>query len=173
LHIGFMAPPSLVTPERVAKIWTELRLRHTLLSSSVEYQDFEEVRFVFRPRTTFEEARDAALTAFQFKYQTTKEETLDLYLNGPRYLSDSKLGALWITTERPESDLSSLSLQEGQEEATDFHFWLLATHFLGDGMALHSTANEFFELLGGKLEELEAANAGLEWDVKTGKVVRL
>ena len=40
-------------------------------------------------------------------------------------------------------------------------------------MALHSTANEFFDLLGGKLEEYEKANSGLQWNTENGEIVRL
>lgn len=50
------------------------------------------------------------------------------------------------------------------ERAVDFEFMLCAAHFIGDGMALHATANDFFGLLGSEKsnEELEALAAG-EW----------
>lgn len=38
----------------------------------------------------------------------------------------------------------------GDDDAEqEYDFFLFCTHFIGDGMALHSTANEFFTLLSG------------------------
>lgn len=68
-------------------------------------------------------------------------EFLDAYLNGPRILSDERLAYLIISTSAPT--FSSTSPDEEQE----YDLFLLSTHFLGDSMALHTTANEFFELL--------------------------
>jgi len=164
-----------MTQERITKIWSELRLRHTLLSSTVEFDGFEEIRFAYNPPTIYAEAYQAAKDNIAFKFEQSDQAILDEYLNGPRTLSDQKLASLWISTECSEADYSSLlsNTKEGQDESVQFSFWLLATHFLGDGMALHTTANEFFYLLGGGLEEAESANKGLEWDVKTGIVVSL
>lgn len=146
------------------QIWTELRLRHTLLASWVEFDDYEDIRFGHIPPATLKEATEQASTAFGFKYEVTKDYILDSYLNGPRTLSDDKLAALFITTERPELDLERLTVKEGEEEEdVEFHFWLFATHFLGDGMALHTTANEFFELLGGGFEAAKDAGT-LQWN---------
>lgn len=69
------------------------------------------------------------------------KEFLDAYLNGPRTLSDERLAYLIISTSAPT--FSSTSPDEEQE----YDLFLLSTHFLGDSMALHTTANEFFELL--------------------------
>jgi len=172
LHVGFSAPPSLVTRERLEKIWTELRLRHTLLASTVEFETYEDVRFVFKPHTSFNSARDDAAETLTVIHNTSKEQVLNSYLNGNRTLSDDKLAALIISTNESEIDASGLSLQEGEDEKLQrYEFFLLATHFLGDGMALHTTANEFFDLLGGKLEACEKAGSGLEWNVETGEIV--
>ena len=66
---------------------------------------------------------------------------LDGYLNGERTLSDERLSYLVVST--PEGEFNSSDPEHEQE----YDFWLFSTHFLGDGMALHTTANEFFNLL--------------------------
>ena len=160
--------------ERLEKIWTEIRLRHTLLASTVEYESFEDVRCVYKPYTNFKSARLEAAENLSTRYNTSKDAVLNEYLNGSRTLNDDKLAALIISSPEPEVDISTLSLQEGQaEQLQRYDFFILATHFLGDGMALHSTANEFFDLLGGKLEEYEKANSGLQWNTENGEIVRL
>lgn len=170
LHVGFKAPAHLVTPQRVLKIWTELRCRHTLLTSSVDFEGFEEVRFVHVPLRSYRVAEEAAKRAFEFRNGVEVKDILDEYLNGPRTLSDDMLAKLMITTETPSPTSSPKAEQAAEDDEREYNFWLFATHFLGDGMALHTTANEFFELLGGGLEKLQAENK-LEWDVETELVV--
>lgn len=46
LYLGFSAPARVVTPERVAAVWTLLRLRHPLLASVVEMHAYDDVRYV-------------------------------------------------------------------------------------------------------------------------------
>jgi fucose permease len=75
---------------------------------------------------------------------------ISAYLNGSRTLSDQRLAYLVIST--PESTFVSLDAANEQ----DYDFFLFSTHFLGDGMALHATANEFFTLLA----ESESGGAG-------------
>lgn len=69
---------------------------------------------------------------------------VDSYLNGPRLLSDDRLSTLIIST--PAPTFASLV---GDDLEQQYHFTLATTHFLGDGMALHLTGNEFFLLLAG------------------------
>lgn len=131
----------------------------------------EDVRFVFKPYTTFKSARLEAAETLSFRFNTTKEQVLDGYLNGQRTLDDDKLAALIISSPEPELNMDALSLEAEGDRMQKYDFFMLATHFLGDGMALHTTANEFFTLLGGELEKMEKENSGLQWDVKTGQVV--
>jgi hypothetical protein len=64
-------------------------------------------------------------------------ELIDSYLNGPRTLSDDRLSYLILSqTEASDTELPRHELL------------ICATHFLGDGMALHQFANDFFSLLG-------------------------
>lgn len=48
LHIGFKAPSSLLSPERVLLAWAILRARHPLLASCVKYPEskYEEAEFM-------------------------------------------------------------------------------------------------------------------------------
>lgn len=152
-------------------IWTELRLRHPLLASCVEFKGFEDIHFAYLPPSTYQAARAHAETAFGYKTNTTKDQVLDAYLNGPRTLSDQRLSAFFISTESdPQaSQLNGLSLSESHrngeaaEEDQEFNLYLCATHFIGDGMALHSAVNEFLLLLHGQFEELKGSRS-LRWD---------
>jgi hypothetical protein len=42
---GFKAKGSLMNPERLLDIWTELTTRHGLLAATIEYENVNEVRF--------------------------------------------------------------------------------------------------------------------------------
>lgn len=79
-----------------------------------------------------------------------------MYLNGPRTLSDERLSFLVFST--PEATFTSAEATADQEQEYDMH--LFCTHFLGDGMALHTTANELFTLLADRPTEqgVECAN---------------
>lgn len=92
-------------------------------------------------------------------------DLLDEYLNGPRFLSDDDLAHLLISTPGDTfapSETGAADLDAEQE----YDLFILSTHFIGDGMALHSTANELFTLLagepsaeGGEAKNVEAALA--------------
>lgn len=71
-------------------------------------------------------------------------EIIHHYLNGPRTLSDSKLSHLIIST--PEDSFYLENEEEG-DRLQSFDVYLFSTHFLGDGMALHTTMNELFTLI--------------------------
>ena len=46
LHLGFTAPPRLVSDARVRTVWAILRLRHPPLAAHVELHSYDDVRFV-------------------------------------------------------------------------------------------------------------------------------
>ena len=73
---------------------------------------------------------------------TIGSELIDAYLNGPRTLSNERLSYLVVSSE-----------DKSQDGERNFDFLICATHFLGDGMALHSFANDFLGLLGGTLDD--------------------
>jgi len=99
-------------------------------------------------------------------------ELIDSYLNGPRTLSNTRLSHLVISqasprsptltpprTPSPDSEVTEsprISDEEPKdEEVSDFELLICAMHFLGDGMALHAFANDFFGLLGSEKSEQE------------------
>ncbi|KAI5478834.1 hypothetical protein MNV49_004566 [Pseudohyphozyma bogoriensis] len=147
LHIGFKAKSSLVSPDRVLSIWTELVTRHGLLGCTVEYAGFDSVYFVYHPPKSEGAKRRSASELMEMRTDTNAKELLDNYLNGPRTLSDSQLSRLIIST--PASSFTDSS------DDQEFDFFLFTTHFLGDGMALHTSANEFFTLLSGDGDNIE------------------
>lgn len=89
------------------------------------------------------DARDAVIV----RPACTEEDLLDLYLNGPRTLSNDLLSALIIAGPPAETPIPETS---SVPESSDFNIMLCATHFIGDGHALHSTATELFTLLGSR-----------------------
>ncbi|KAF9518212.1 hypothetical protein BS47DRAFT_1371086 [Hydnum rufescens UP504] len=150
LHIGFRARRDVVNSPRIFLIWSILRLRHPLLASHVEMEEgmYDSVRFAYVPPLS---ARDALLDGeanVEICPGRTKDELIDGYLNGPRTLSNTRLSYL-IVSHSTTDDLGNLD----PDAITEFNIMICAAHFLGDGMALHQTANDFFSLLGGKSEE--------------------
>ena len=95
-------------------------------------------------------------------------ELLDAYLNGPRTLSNSRLSYLIISEPARNPELLPTpprtpspggedngedvpaQVQEELSRERQFDFFLGAMHFLGDGIALHTFANDLFTLLGGE-----------------------
>ena len=77
-------------------------------------------------------------------------ELLDAYLNGPRTLSNDRLSYLILG-----SDCANAIIPTDQimESVKNYDLMICATHFLGDGMALHQFANDFFVLLGSCMDE--------------------
>ncbi|CAE7215678.1 unnamed protein product [Rhizoctonia solani] len=155
LHLGFRAPPELITPSRLHAIWAVQRLKHPLLASRIiSGPDVSQARFEYVVPTTVEEAIRLAAEASCFT-SNSKDDLLSNYLNGPRLLSASRTSFLIIARD-PEQDQK-------------WHLMLCAMHCIGDGMALHTCANEILSLLGagGDVDELRQALA-LELGTKTG-----
>jgi hypothetical protein len=73
-------------------------------------------------------------------------------LNGPRTLSNERLSYLIVSLSTDADATTS------DDQLIDVSVLICATHFLGDGMALHQFANHFFGLLGGpsSVQELES-----------------
>lgn len=97
--------------------------------------DYEDLRFVYSAPESVINALETADENLEYRSQS-KDEMIDLYLNGPRTLSNQRLSYL-IVSQHVEQD----------ESLQNFDLLLCATHFLGDGMALHQFANDFFALL--------------------------
>ncbi|THH04131.1 hypothetical protein EW146_g10256, partial [Bondarzewia mesenterica] len=183
LHLGFKAPERLVSRARVRAVWAVLRMRHPLLASRTAMRSYEDVRFVFTPPNSPEVALQEADAQLQYRVQS-KDELIDSYLNGPRTLSNDRLSYLIISRPSSSHDASLLTppqtpvlakatLSGAQGEQTYDYEWLMcAAHFIGDGMALHTFANDFFGLLGStrSQEELERLVVE-EWQQRWGKPV--
>ncbi|KDE08240.1 hypothetical protein MVLG_01506 [Microbotryum lychnidis-dioicae p1A1 Lamole] len=150
LHIGFRAESHLMITERLLNIWTEITLRHQLLTSSVEYHDVHEIRFVYEPPTSMAEAKRKAKSLMELRTRQDPKALLDTYLNGDRTLSDERLSYLIFST--AEASFDAATEQE-------YDMYLFSAHFLGDGMALHTTANEIFTLLADNADATEGAAA--------------
>jgi len=145
LHLGFRAAVQFVKRERVRTVWALLRVRHPLLGSKVVMRDYNDVSFVYTPPRSPEDAITQADENLEYN-SATKDELIDSYLNGPRTLSNDRLSYLIVSTpEAPDTP------------SPNHEFFICAAHFLGDGMALHQFANDFFTLLGSSktIDELE------------------
>ncbi|KAH9836943.1 uncharacterized protein C8Q71DRAFT_578490 [Rhodofomes roseus] len=189
LHLAFDAPLHLLRRARVRLVWAILRLRHPLLSAEVVMHDYDDVRFIYNVPSDPEEALGSAEAALEFRSQT-KDELVDSYLNGPRTLSNSRLSYLVISqpalsaiptpprTPSPTRDgftaTEDLSMSTGLERNLNasigrFDVLFAAMHFLGDGMALHQCANDFFRLVAcGKSDDELATVLGDEWERRFG-----
>ncbi|GAA5834846.1 hypothetical protein JCM11251_002041 [Rhodosporidiobolus azoricus] len=141
LHLGFKARSHLMQPDRILDVWTEIVSRHAFLGARVEFKDYYDVHFCYEPHKTPSEARIKAASLLDLRTNQDGKALLDLYLNGPRTLSDERLAYLVIST--PEMTFTP----DDPTSEEEYDFFLFSTHFLGDGMALHGTANEFFSLL--------------------------
>ncbi|KII94084.1 hypothetical protein PLICRDRAFT_415673 [Plicaturopsis crispa FD-325 SS-3] len=178
LHLGFRAPERMVRRARVRVVWSILRNRHPLLASTIEMHDYDDVRFVYTPAHSSEQALIDADDNLEYK-SDGKDELIDSYLNGPRTLSNERLSYLIISKPpKAEESLPSppatpdLSESQGEDSVSrEYHFLMCAAHFLGDGMALHAFANDFFGLLGSDktVMQLEAM-MHLEWVERWGKL---
>ncbi|KAI0639599.1 hypothetical protein C8Q77DRAFT_1214109 [Trametes polyzona] len=173
LHLGFKAPERVTRRARVCTVWALLRLRHPLLCARAEMRDYGDVRFIYDAPASPQDAYCDADANLEYSNQT-KDELIDTYLNGPRTLSNSRLSYV-ILSEPPTSPLlmptpprtpsptnaeletDSASEDEASEAEPKGEYELLicAMHFLGDGMALHQFANDFFGLLGGTKSDTE------------------
>ncbi|KAF8216074.1 hypothetical protein K438DRAFT_1901776 [Mycena galopus ATCC 62051] len=140
LHLGFNAPAAIMKRGRVCSVWATLRLKHPLLASNVKMYDYDDIRFVYVAPESAIDALESADASLEYRSQS-KDEMIDAYLNGPRTLSNEQLSYL-VISQQPAKDCEALD-----GDLQKFDLLLCATHFLGDGMALHNFANDFFTLL--------------------------
>ncbi|KAJ8084481.1 hypothetical protein PM082_003251 [Marasmius tenuissimus] len=173
LHLGFRASPDVVRQSKVSLVWAILRLRHPLLASSVRMNDYDDVSFVYETPSSPEDALKKANDNLEFK-SLTKDALLDSYLNGPRTLSSERSSYLILSTSHPPElhtgDKVNGNGHASPDERTESEYDLLicATHYLGDGMALHQFAHEFFKLLGGSTEDKLNSLLHDEWVSRCG-----
>ncbi|KAF5384779.1 hypothetical protein D9615_001268 [Tricholomella constricta] len=160
LHLGCHAPPHILELERIRLVWAILRTRHPLLASKVKMSDYDDVYFVYVPPYSAENALDNAGNNLEYRTQT-KDELIDSYLNGPRTLSNDRISYLIVSL--PRDDKSNGT-------AVKCEFLICAAHFLGDGIALHQFANDFFGLLGSSMMSELAAILSVEWQARCGKL---
>jgi len=178
LHLGFKSPKRLALQPRVRAVWAILRMRHPLLASEVVMRDYDDVRFVFHPPASPEDAVTEAESQLEYRHQS-KDDLIDSYLNGPRTLSNERLSYLIVSlTPAQDAQLptppstpqtsagvpAELPEHLGGDRAFNYELLICAAHFIGDGMALHQFANDFFGLLGSarSQEELDQLVAD-EW----------
>ncbi|KAG8881091.1 hypothetical protein FRB98_004548 [Tulasnella sp. 332] len=140
LHIGFRASAGLLTERRLGLVWAILRGRHPLLASQVvmECGAYDSARFTYTPPGSANEALNDAMDTVEMRGIQYKDDLISTYLNATRTLSASQLSALFVSSEP--------TLHADGEE---WNVLFCATHFIGDGMALHQTANDFFKLIAG------------------------
>lgn len=182
LHLGFKSPERIMVRGRVRAAWAILRMRHPLLASRVVMQGYDDVRFVYSPPLSPEQALAEAGNQLEYRHQT-KDDLIESYLNGPRTLSNERLSYL-VVSQTPAKLLTPPSTPRISEVspvrpperltdddiATDYELFICAAHSIGDGMALHQFANDFFGLLGcaSSQEAMEQLVAD-EWKQRCGR----
>ncbi|EIW87020.1 hypothetical protein CONPUDRAFT_116008 [Coniophora puteana RWD-64-598 SS2] len=154
LHIGFNAPDRFLDPSRVCAVWAILRLRHPALASRVHMHSYDDIRFVLTPPRCPEDALERASASLEYKHGVSKDAVIDEYLNGPRTLSNERLSYLIVSQPHiplpsPSSTLPESAEDDSRPMKSHYDILFCAMHYLGDGMALHQFANDFFKLLGG------------------------
>ncbi|PBK76813.1 hypothetical protein ARMSODRAFT_1012034 [Armillaria solidipes] len=178
LHLGFNAHARYVRRSRVRLVWAILRVRHPLLASRVQMHDYEDIRFVYIAPASVEEALNDADRNLETRSAAVKDELIDSYLNGPRTLSADRLSFLIISSvdegpslpSPPSTPIPSTTAPHGTNASVNHDILICATHFLGDGMALHQFANDFFSLLGSSKDENELEGVlRTEWETRCNK----
>jgi hypothetical protein len=90
---------------------------------------------------------------------------IDAYLNGARTLSNDRLSFLIISSDCANTNMPTD--HTSLESVKNYDWMICATHFLGDGMALHQFANDFFVLLGSSMNEMALLEKlTIEWSEK-------
>ncbi|KAG9082585.1 hypothetical protein FS749_006742, partial [Ceratobasidium sp. UAMH 11750] len=134
LHLGFRAPGHLLDPARLSAVWAIQRARHPLLAARLGTgSDVGTFHFAYARPSSVEEAMTMARGELDIR-EGSKDDLLSTYLNGPRLLSASRTAYLIIARDPAGED--------------EWHLFLCALHCIGDGMALHTCANEMLLLLG-------------------------
>ncbi|TDL25331.1 hypothetical protein BD410DRAFT_896234 [Rickenella mellea] len=174
LHLSFRAPAHIMERARVRAAWALLRLRHPLMGATVRMETYDDVRLLYqRPESAECLLKDAERTV-EFRYES-EYQLIDSYLNGTRTLSDDRLSYLFVLTppsstgvDTPTSIPDHASAFEEQSDlCNEYTILICATHFIGDGIAIHMFGNEFFTTISSDLstEDIEKT-LDMEWEIK-------
>ncbi|KAF8641188.1 hypothetical protein AX17_000823 [Amanita inopinata Kibby_2008] len=142
LHLGYRAHPSVMERSRVRLIWAIMRVIHPLLASRIHMHEYDDIRFVYDIPQSLTAALFFADSTLEYCSQSS-HDLVDTYLNGSRTLSDERLSYLIVN-----SNNSNGHKFIDSPKMLQYDLLICATHFLGDGMALHQFANDLFTLLG-------------------------
>ncbi|KZV77597.1 hypothetical protein PENSPDRAFT_7426 [Peniophora sp. CONT] len=175
IQLRVKAPLRLMHRERGALVWAILRMRHPLLASKIEMHDYDDIRLIYEPPSSPEDAVRDAEEHMGWGFGSM-DEVIDSCLNGSRILASDRVSHLSVSRAPAQEpypsppqtpSLSSVgqdAFQTAREEKHEFQVLLTALHCLGDGMAMHTMANDFFSMVGGSKsdDELRAYMAA-EW----------
>jgi hypothetical protein len=158
-------------------------MRHPLLASRVEMRNYDDVRFVYSPALSPEQALADAGSQLEYRHQS-KDDLIESYLNGPRTLSNERLSYLIVSrtpaklptppsTPRNAEVLPVWSSERlTDDNPVDYELFICAAHSIGDGMALHQFANDFFGLLGSaRSQEAMEQLVADEWKQRWGRLI--
>lgn len=149
--------------ERVDLAWALQLARHPLLASRVAVgkRGYSDVWFVYTPPTDVAMALEAAAGRLQYldpKKGAADVDLVDAYLNKGRTLSDDMLACLIVrrgTRQVVAVGPNGPTASDGDDQMVDYEVMLCTTHYVGDGMALHTFMNQLYGLLGGDLSDGE------------------
>ncbi|KAL1412681.1 hypothetical protein Q8F55_000428 [Vanrija albida] len=160
VHHNLRAAPDALSLQRVRLAWALGLHRHPLLASAVELRAYDDAVFAHAPPATLAQALeqgDQRLTFFEAA--DGPPDLVNAYLNGVRTLSATMPAQLIIRRGTARgTDLSGAWAHEADDGLDNAEVMLCTTHYVGDGMALHSFMNEFYGHLGGErtIDELQA-----------------
>lgn len=120
-----------------------MRLRHSLLASQVKMDpgEYQSAQYSYTPPSDPTQAVLDAKASSEIRADITAKELIDHFANGPRLLSAERMSHLYVV-KRPDETT----------EIRTYDMILCYPHCVGDGIAIHTTGNLFFALLGGPAE---------------------
>ncbi|KAI9435803.1 hypothetical protein H4582DRAFT_1817187 [Lactarius indigo] len=92
LHLGFKSPERIMVWGRVRAAWAILRMRHPLLASRVVMRDYDDLRFVYSPPLSPEQALTEASSQLEYRHQTKDDDDIvtdyELFICAAHYIGD-------------------------------------------------------------------------------------
>ncbi|KAJ6460966.1 hypothetical protein C8R45DRAFT_536177 [Mycena sanguinolenta] len=137
-RVIFRAPPALVSPFRLQVVWAIIRVRTSLLGSTIDMAPgcYDDARFIYTPPASPVHALEEAGQSLTVHGHKTGPELDDDFLTGKRKLSAQCLSRMDVARHREVSS--------GIDE---FHLALTVFHAITDGST--GNGNRILWLLGG------------------------
>ncbi|KAF8327291.1 uncharacterized protein EI90DRAFT_1840322 [Cantharellus anzutake] len=152
VYLKFDCQLEVVTSRRIHLAWTILLVRHPPFASSIRMDPgcYDQTRFEYIPPSSPNAALSEALASLEISFDKTGKEVVDEFINGPRILSDQKLGCLIVSLPPNAYALQSIhGFEKSHKTRITCEMLIGLAHFTADATAVHQFTNELLSLLGG------------------------